>query len=160
MTKHIPRIWLEYRSISDFRVSCFGQWMMSLDVDRELNHTFLVSDTLQSYTSLWLSYSAIVNWFADRLVQICRTILYINMVGSKHVLTNIYPVNVWNMRRNFNIHFTFGNAYSNCQLKIMQSSYKHLKYFLIPTIRPHRSRHHPPFQPLAMMRHRTWRGDM
>ena len=65
-----------------FVVSCFGQWMMSLDVDRELNHTFLVSDTLQSYTSLWLSYSAIVNWFADQLVQIYRTILYINMVGT------------------------------------------------------------------------------
>ena len=39
-------------------------------------------DTLKSYTSLWLSYTAIVNWFAHQLVEMCSTNLYINMVGS------------------------------------------------------------------------------
>ena len=33
------------------------------------------------------------------------------------------------MRRNFKVILTFSNVYSYCQLKIMQSSYKHLKYF-------------------------------
>jgi hypothetical protein len=54
-----------------FVVSCFGQWRMSLHVEnlyRELNHTFLVPDTLQSYSSLWLSCTEIVNWFTDQLV--------------------------------------------------------------------------------------------
>ena len=32
------------------------------------------------------------------------------------------------MRRNFKNITTFSNVYSNCQLQIMQSSYKHLKY--------------------------------
>ena len=68
-----------------FVVSCFGQWRMSLHVEnmyRGLNHTILVPDTLQSSTSLWLSYTEIVNCFADKLVCSCRTSLCINMVGS------------------------------------------------------------------------------
>jgi hypothetical protein len=69
-----------------FLMSCFGQWRMSLHVEnmyRGLNHTFLVPDTLQSYTSLGLSYTEIVSCFADQLVYSCRTSLYINKVGGK-----------------------------------------------------------------------------
>jgi hypothetical protein len=69
-----------------FVVSCFGQWMMSLHVEnmyRGLNRIFLVPVTLQSYTSLGLSYTEIVSWFADQLVCSCRTSLYVNMVGGK-----------------------------------------------------------------------------
>jgi len=68
-----------------FVVSCFGQWRMSLHVEsmyRGLNHAILVPDTLQYYTSLWLSYTEIVNWFADQLVRSCRTSSCVNMVGS------------------------------------------------------------------------------
>ena len=68
-----------------FVLSCFGQWRMSLHVEnmyRGLNHTFLMPDTLQSYTSLGLSYTEIVSWFADQLVCSCRTSLYVNMVGG------------------------------------------------------------------------------
>jgi len=48
-----------------FIMSCFGQWRMSFHVEnvyRELNHSFLVPDTLQSYTSSQQSYTEIVNW--------------------------------------------------------------------------------------------------
>jgi len=68
-----------------FFVLCFGQWRMPFCVEnmyRGLHHTFLVPDTLQSYTSLGLSYTVIVSWFADHLVCSCRTNLYVNMVGS------------------------------------------------------------------------------
>jgi len=54
-----------------FVMSCFGQWRMSFHVEnvyRELNHTYLVPDTLQSYSSLWFIYTAIVKWLADQLV--------------------------------------------------------------------------------------------
>jgi len=47
-----------------FFVSCFGQWRMPLRVEnmyRGLYHTFLVPDTLQSYTSLGLRYTEIVS---------------------------------------------------------------------------------------------------
>ena len=66
-------------------LSCFGQWRMSLHVEnmyRELNHTFLVPNTLQSCNSLGHSYTEIFSWFADQLVCSCRTCLYVNMVGS------------------------------------------------------------------------------
>jgi len=33
----------------------------------ELNHTYLVPDTLQSYSSLWLIYTEIVKWLAEQL---------------------------------------------------------------------------------------------
>jgi len=51
-----------------FFVSCFGQWRMPLRVGnmyRGLHRTFLVPDTLQSYTSLGPSYTIIVSSFAD-----------------------------------------------------------------------------------------------
>ena len=53
---------------------------------------------------------------------------------------------------------TISNLYSKCQLKIMQSLYKHLK--CLPDIysMPHRSRHHSLLHPLATVRHRTGRG--
>jgi len=66
-----------------FVVSCFSQWMMSLHVEnmyRGLNHTILVPATLQSFTSLWLTYTEIVHWFADQLLCSCRTCLYVNIV--------------------------------------------------------------------------------
>ena len=54
-----------------FVMSCFGQWRMSFHVEnvyRELYHTYLVPDTLQSYSSLGFIYTAIVKWLADQLV--------------------------------------------------------------------------------------------
>jgi hypothetical protein len=82
-----------------FVVSCFGQWRMSLHVEnmyRGLNDTFLVPDTLQSYTSLWLTYTEIVNWFAGQFESSCRTSFYVNVVGS-----NMF----------FKISLTFSNIY-------------------------------------------------
>jgi hypothetical protein len=84
-----------------FVVSCFGRWRMSLHVEnmcRGLNHTFLVPDTLQSYTSLGLSYTEIISWFADQLVCSCRTSLCVNMVGGNMFWQTykLYPVNVRN----------------------------------------------------------------
>jgi hypothetical protein len=45
------------------------------------SHIF-VSDTLQTYTSLWCSFTEINSWFGDQLVQSCNTNSYINMVGN------------------------------------------------------------------------------
>jgi len=37
-------------------------------VYKELNHTFLMSDTLQTYTSLWINCIEMVSWFGNQLV--------------------------------------------------------------------------------------------
>ena len=52
----------------------------------------------------------------------------------------------------------FSDVYSNCQLKIMQSSYRHLKY--IPDNYNMSIQKQAPFTviPLAMIRHRTGGG--
>ena len=53
-----------------FLMSCFGQWSMPLHMENMygyINHAFLVPDTLQSYTNLWLGYTESVNWYADEL---------------------------------------------------------------------------------------------
>ena len=68
ITKLDLHIWFEYSSISSFFRVCFAQWRMPLRVEhmyRGLHRTFLVPDTLQSYTSLGPSYTVIVSSFAD-----------------------------------------------------------------------------------------------
>ena len=68
-----------------FFVSCFGQWRMPLRVEnmyRGLHRTFLVPDTLQSYSSLGPSYTIIVSSLLTincaAVGQFCTK----NMVGS------------------------------------------------------------------------------
>ena len=119
-----------------FVVSCFGQWRMSLHMEnmyRGLNHTFLVPDTLQSCNSLCLSYIEIVNWFADQLVCSCRTRLYVNLLS---------------------------NIYTKCQLKIMHSSYEHLK--CLRDIYNISTQKQTPFTvtPPRRGEAQDWRGDM
>jgi hypothetical protein len=61
------------------------------------------------------------------------------------------------MGGDFKIISTFSNIYSKCQFKIIRSSYNHWDISLVATIWPYRSRNHPPFHPLATLRHMTWR---
>jgi hypothetical protein len=143
-------------------MSCFGQWRMSFHMDnayRELNHIFLVPDTLQSYSSLWLSYTVIVNWLAHKLVWSFSTSLYINIVGcnmSEH--TYIHLRNVWNTRRNFNLFHHLVTYIQIASLKLFSLPTSTWHISLIPTTCPHTNSHHALLHPLAMMRHRTEGG--